>query len=162
MSVDFGLEPSTRAMAALRLASARLRQTVLWSILPRTTLYRSWSSTAKGSRSLFDPLDTFTERHVGPDDSETAFMLSQLGYDSMEDFLSATVPPKVRIADTNISDKVIPALSESELQARAKEIGNKNSQFKSYIGMGYHNAVVPPVILRNVGHFGHPDVAECH
>ena len=79
-------------------------------------------------------------------------MLSQLGYDSMEDFLGATVPPKIRIADTNISDKSIPALSESELRARAKEIGNKNAQFKSYIGMGYHNAVVPPVILRSVSY----------
>ncbi|KAL4070628.1 glycine cleavage system P-protein-domain-containing protein [Scleroderma citrinum] len=137
-------------MAALRLASARLRQTVLWSVPPRTPLQRNWLSTAKASRSLFEPLDTFTERHVGPDDNETAFMLSQLGYDTMEDFLGATVPPKIRVADTTISDKSIPALSESELQARAKKIGNKNSQFKSYIGMGYHNAVVPPVILRNV------------
>ena len=70
----------------------------------------------------------------------------------MEDFPSATVPPKICIADTNVSYKSITALSELELRAHAKEIGNKNAQFKSYIGMGYHNAVVPPVILRNISY----------
>jgi glycine dehydrogenase len=77
-------------------------------------------------------------------------MLSKLGFDSMESFLAATVPQKIRIADSTISDTSIPALSETELHASAKRLGQKNEQFKSYIGMGYHNAVVPPVILRNV------------
>ncbi|KAI6047934.1 glycine cleavage system P-protein-domain-containing protein [Pisolithus marmoratus] len=137
-------------MAALRIASARLRQTILWSVPPRTPLCRRWLATARSPGSLFESLDTFTDRHIGPDDSETAFMLSQLGYDTMDEFLNATVPPMIRIANTTISDSSMPALSESELQARAKALGNSNSKFKSYIGMGYHNAVVPPVILRNV------------
>ncbi|KAF9245789.1 glycine cleavage system P-protein-domain-containing protein [Melanogaster broomeanus] len=115
-------------MAAVRSASA-LRKSFLGRSL----------ATAKAPATLFDSLDTFTDRHVGPDDSETAFMLSKLGYDSMESFLAATVPPKIRIA-----------AATSELQARAKALGKKNLQFKSYIGMGYHNAVVPLVILRNV------------
>ncbi|KAF8846037.1 glycine dehydrogenase [Paxillus ammoniavirescens] len=135
-------------MAALRSASA-LRQS-LRSVPKGTPFLRRCLATAKAPSTLFESLDTFTDRHVGPDDSETAFMLSKLGYDSMESFLAATVPPKIRIADATISDASIPALSESELHARAKALGKKNLQFKSYIGMGYYNAVVPPVILRNV------------
>ncbi|KAG6841751.1 hypothetical protein C0991_007080 [Blastosporella zonata] len=100
--------------------------------------------------SLFSPLDTFSERHIGPDDDEASIMLSKLGYKSMDAFIEATVPPKIRIAANTIDNNSIPALSETELHARAKELGGQNKPFKSYIGMGYHTAVVPPVILRNV------------
>ncbi|EGO31043.1 hypothetical protein SERLADRAFT_444616 [Serpula lacrymans var. lacrymans S7.9] len=108
------------------------------------------SQKAKAPSTLFAPLDTFSDRHIGPDDDEAASMLSKLGYASMDAFLADTVPHKIRVAESSISDASIPAWSESELHARAKELGRLNKPLKSYIGMGYHNAVVPPVILRNV------------
>lgn len=77
-------------------------------------------------------------------------MLSALGYESMDAFVGATVPAKIRVASTSVSNNTIAPLSESELYRRAKELAGANKPFKSYIGMGYHNAVVPPVILRNV------------
>lgn len=98
----------------------------------------------------FAALDTFTDRHVGPDARETAYMLKQLGYDSMDAFIAATVPAHIRIPEDDITNATIPSLSESELIQRAKALGRDNKLFKSYIGMGYHNSVVPPVILRNV------------
>ncbi|KAF6766654.1 glycine dehydrogenase [Ephemerocybe angulata] len=104
----------------------------------------------KQPSSLFTPLDTFQERHIGPDDTETKSMLKNLGYTSMDDFIAATVPPKIRIPGSIVSNDSIPALSESELHANAKALGSQNKSFKSFIGMGYHTAVVPPVILRNV------------
>lgn len=107
-------------------------------------------ATAKPPSSLFTSLDTFTDRHVGPDDKDVARMLSQLGYDSLEAFIADTVPPKIRVSSSVVSNESIPALSESELLQRARELGQANTAVKSYIGMGYHNAVVPPVILRNV------------
>ncbi|KAK1232416.1 glycine decarboxylase subunit P [Marasmius sp. AFHP31] len=100
--------------------------------------------------SLFSPLDEFPERHIGPDDKETSHMLQKLGYKSMNAFIEDTVPPKIRVPSSTISNVSIPALSESELHARAKALGAANKPFKSYIGMGYHCAVVPPVILRNI------------
>ena len=136
-------------MAALRSASA-LKLARLSAVPRRARLSVRCLATAKAPPSLFDSLDTFTDRHVGPDDRETSFMLSELGYDSLDAFLSATVPSAIRIPTTTISDTSMPALSESELHARAKALGTQNSAFKSYIGMGFHNAVVPPVILRNV------------
>ena len=107
-------------------------------------------ASVKPPLSPFGPLDKFPERHIGPDDPEVSHMLSTLGYESMDGFVDATVPSKIRVSSTSVSDTSIPAFSESELYYRAKELGSRNKSFKSYIGMGYHNAIVPPVILRNV------------
>lgn len=75
-------------------------------------------------------------------------MLGKLGFDSMDKFIGEAVPSKIRVSTASVDS--IPALSESELHARAKTLAGQNKPFKSYIGMGYHCAVVPPVILRNV------------
>lgn len=115
-------------------------------------LTRGFAS-VKPPSSLFAALDTFPERHIGPDDHEASHMLSTLGYDSMDTFVAATVPSKIRVSTTAVSNSSIPAFSESELYYRAKELGDLNKPFKSYIGLGYHNAVVPPVILRNVNRY---------
>lgn len=107
-------------------------------------------ATLKPASSLFAPLDTFPERHIGPDDTEVSVMLRNLGYTSMDEFVGAAVPSKIRVSTISVNNTSIPALSESELHARAKELASENKSSKSYIGMGYHTAVVPPVILRNV------------
>ncbi|KAF8216038.1 glycine dehydrogenase-like protein [Mycena galopus ATCC 62051] len=104
-------------------------------------------ATAKPS-TVFSPLDTFSSRHIGPDVHEASTMLAKLGFDSMDRFIGEAVPPKIRVSTASVDS--IPAMSESELHARAKELAGQNKPFKSYIGMGYHCAVVPPVILRNV------------
>ncbi|KAF9486297.1 glycine dehydrogenase [Pholiota conissans] len=123
-----------------RLVSSRLN----------SLLFRRGLASLKPAQSLFAPLDTFPERHIGPDDAEASKMLSQLGYESIDDFVAATVPPKIRVASNSVDNTSIPTFSESQLHARAKELAGQNKPFKSYIGMGYHCAVVPPVILRNV------------
>jgi glycine dehydrogenase len=124
--------------------------------LPLTPLRPSYPTRSLASvrptKSLFDPLDTFSERHIGPDDHEVSLMLSKLGYDSMDAFVDASMPPQIRVSANAVCNTSIPPLSESELLLRAKELGRQNRPTKSYIGMGYHNAVVPPVILRNVRH----------
>jgi len=104
----------------------------------------------KPPSSIFAPLDAFPERHIGPDDREASYMLQQLGYGSMDEFVGATVPSKIRLSNAAMDNESIPVLSESELFTRAKALGFRNKSFKSYIGMGYHNAKVPPVVLRNV------------
>ena len=115
-----------------------------------TATQRKGLATAKPPASLFTALDTFSDRHIGPDNAEAAYMLSKLGYSSMDAFVDEVVPSKIRIPNDAVSDNVIGPLSEAELLRRAKLLGAENKQYKSYIGMGYHNAVVPPVILRNV------------
>lgn len=144
------LNTLTTAMVALRYASALNRLSSLRRVRGLATIHPQ--------TSLFAPLDSFPERHIGPDDHESSLMLSKLGYSSMDAFIQETVPPKIRISSASVNNTSIPALSESELYARAKALGAQNKSFKSYIGMGYHAAVVPPVILRNVSFLFH----QCH
>ncbi|KAH9044539.1 glycine dehydrogenase [Lactarius pseudohatsudake] len=135
-------------MATLRFPSRRCLPHGASSFLTATR--RKGLATAKPPSSLFAALDTFSDRHIGPDNAEAAYMLSKLGYNSMDAFVDEVVPSKIRIPTDAISDNVIGPLSEAELLRRARLLGAENKQYKSYIGMGYHNAVVPPVILRNV------------
>ncbi|KDR85459.1 hypothetical protein GALMADRAFT_1324324 [Galerina marginata CBS 339.88] len=135
-------------MAALRYAPGLTR--LASSHAFRSLLRIRGLASLKQPASLFAPLDTFPERHIGPDDAETSKMLSQLGYESMDAFVGDTVPLKVRVSTHSVDNISIPAYSESQLNARAKQLAGQNKPFKSYIGMGYHCAVVPPVILRNV------------
>ncbi|KAF7303298.1 Glycine cleavage system P protein [Mycena kentingensis (nom. inval.)] len=116
--------------------------------LRRLSLTLGRRSYATSKSKIFSPLDTFAPRHIGPDARETEKMLAALGYKSMDAFVDAAVPPKIRVSTAAVGS--IASLSESELHARAKELAGKNKTFKSYIGMGYHSAVVPPVILRNI------------
>ncbi|KAE8689102.1 Glycine dehydrogenase (decarboxylating) [Hibiscus syriacus] len=41
-------------------------------------------------------------------------------------------------------------ITESQMIAHMKDLESKNKVFKSFIGMGYYNTHVPPVILRNI------------
>ncbi|ODN76746.1 glycine dehydrogenase [Cryptococcus amylolentus CBS 6039] len=103
--------------------------------------------------SVFTPLDTFLPRHLGPRDADIHAMLQTLGHNTLDEFVATTVPSEVRIdALTNeeSSSNGIRALSELELRRRAEEVAAMNKNVKSYIGMGYHNAIVPPVVQRNV------------
>ena len=77
-------------------------------------------------------------------------MLSTLGYKSLEDFTADAVPASIRIDPKIVSDETLPPLSESELAARVKTLAKENKIFRSFIGQGYHTAVVPPVIMRNM------------
>jgi glycine dehydrogenase len=134
-------------MVPLRVVSRFARLSNRLAFSPPT---RRGLATIKPQSSLLSPLDTFSERHIGPDDHETSVMLAKLGYPSMDAFIENTVPPGIRVSPESIDNTSIPVLSESQLHARAQALGGQNKRFKSYIGMGYHSAVVPPVILRNV------------
>ncbi|KAF8603976.1 glycine dehydrogenase [Ceratobasidium sp. AG-I] len=98
----------------------------------------------------FPPLDTYPARHIGPNPSEAKHMLTALGYDSMDAFVNDTVPDSIRVAENSVSEQSIPALRESEMLRRAEQVSGLNEPRRSFIGMGYWNAVVPQVILRNV------------
>jgi glycine dehydrogenase len=90
---------------------------------------------------------SFVERHVGPSDEELHEMLQQIGHDSLESLIDATVPEAIRFDDK--LDLPEPE-SEFEILRKFREIALKNRVAKSYIGLGYHACVTPPVILRNI------------
>ena len=89
----------------------------------------------------------FAGRHIGPDEKETFGMLSTIGVRSLDELIDRTIPASIRSAKPlNIPD----ALSEYQYLTSLREIAQKNKVFKSYIGQGYYNTIVPSVILRNV------------
>ncbi|HVG46355.1 MAG TPA: hypothetical protein VM890_16545, partial [Longimicrobium sp.] len=86
-------------------------------------------------------------RHVGPDAAEVARMLETLGYGSLDELIDATVPASIRMRRPLMLG---PERSEYELLNELRKMASKNQVFRSFIGMGYHDCIVPPVIQRNV------------
>ncbi|MBF0694948.1 MAG: aminomethyl-transferring glycine dehydrogenase [Flavobacterium sp.] len=91
--------------------------------------------------------DAFSLRHIGPRETDLQHMLSTIGVDSIEQLVYETLPDDIRLkAPLNLD----PALSEYEYLSHIQALGSKNKVFKSYIGLGYHPSIVPPVIQRNI------------
>jgi len=91
--------------------------------------------------------NSFQLRHIGPNQKEQEKMLKTIKADSLEQLIHETVPANIRLKnDLDLE----PAMSEYEYLAHIKEVSEKNKVFKSYIGLGYHEAIVPSVIHRNI------------
>lgn len=89
----------------------------------------------------------FVGRHIGPRTHEQITMLSVLGFSSLQDMVSAIVPTD--ILDTSPMD-LPDAISESDVLSRMRELGNKNTLVRTFIGQGYYNNHTPQVVIRNV------------
>jgi len=91
--------------------------------------------------------NSFQLRHIGSNQKEQEVMLSTIKVDSLEQLINETVPENIRLKnDLDLE----PAMSEYEYLAHIKALSEKNKVFKTYIGLGYHEAIVPSVILRNI------------
>ena len=91
--------------------------------------------------------ELFETRHIGTLGNDRELMLKEIGIDSIDKLVDLTIPEGIRLKNKlNIPD----AMSEFEYLNAVKEIGAKNKVYKTYIGMGYYNTIVPPVIQRNV------------
>ncbi|MGH7606695.1 MAG: aminomethyl-transferring glycine dehydrogenase, partial [Gemmatimonadales bacterium] len=94
-----------------------------------------------------DP-ERFHARHIGPSADDQAAMLAVLGYDSLDAFIDAVVPADIRLKRDGL--RIPAAKSERDALAELRALAGQNQVFRSYIGMGYHDCITPPVILRNV------------
>lgn len=91
--------------------------------------------------------DSFALRHIGPREEDLNSMLKTVGASSMEQLISETIPKDIRLA----SDlKLDSAMSEQAYLEHITELSAKNQINKTYIGLGYHQAITPPVIQRNI------------
>ena len=91
--------------------------------------------------------DDFTRRHIGPSKTEQSEMLKELGYDSLDAFISTVVPAAILRPDAM---QVGGPVTEAQALADLKRVAAKNQVFRSYIGMGYSGTHTPPVVLRNI------------
>ena len=92
-------------------------------------------------------VDSFIPRHIGPSGAEQQAMLAALGYDSLDAFIDAVVPERIRFRGTLNTG---PARSEADVLAALKTIASRNAVYRSFIGMGYYGTHTPNVILRNI------------
>ena len=92
-------------------------------------------------------MNSFAERHIGPRPKDVNLMLEKIGVANLEELVSQTIPHKIRLASPM---KLAEALNESELLDHMKSLGRKNKNYRSYIGMGYYNTILPGVIQRNI------------
>ena len=95
----------------------------------------------------FSPLDAFAGRHIGPSPEQIEQMLALLGFPSLDALVDDAIPAEIRLREPL---KLTTPRGEHDLLAELKAIMSKNKVYRSYIGMGYHDCIMPPVIQRNV------------
>jgi len=89
----------------------------------------------------------FVRRHIGPDDAQVSQMLGVLGLGSLDELVQRTLPPSIQLdAPLDLPE----AKGEFAALQKLREIAQLNTLRHNMIGMGYHDTVTPPVILRNV------------
>ncbi|MBC7473746.1 MAG: aminomethyl-transferring glycine dehydrogenase, partial [Candidatus Sericytochromatia bacterium] len=97
--------------------------------------------------SLFESVNNFSSRHIGPNKKELKEMLATIGVESLQSLIGETVPDSIRLKnELDIPD----AVTEYEFLNELKKIASKNKIYKTYIGMGYYDTITPSVIQRNI------------
>lgn len=91
--------------------------------------------------------ERFEGRHIAPGEADTTSMLKVTGAATLDELIDQTVPQKIRLkAPLDLP----PAKSEFAYLRDLKQTASKNKVFKSYIGQGYYDVIVPGVIQRNI------------
>ncbi len=91
--------------------------------------------------------DEFIYRHISPMKNDTDAMLNTIGVASLDQLIDETIPSHIRLKQRmNLPE----ALGEMDLLAMLKEVSEKNTIHKNFIGMGYYGTHTPNVVLRNI------------
>src|SRR5687767_12158065 len=91
--------------------------------------------------------DSFVPRHIGPNEVEVAEMLALLGHDTLDALIDAAVPESIRLRRPLA---IHTQRTEYEALTRLRGIASANRVLRTYLGLGYHDCITPPVIQRNV------------
>jgi len=91
--------------------------------------------------------EDFQNRHIAPNEADTAEMLDVVGVNSIDELIEQTVPATIRLKQPL---NLPAAKSETEYLGALKQTSLLNKVFKSFIGQGYYDTITPGVILRNV------------
>jgi glycine dehydrogenase len=74
-------------------------------------------------------------------------MLENIGVESLDELVSLTIPSSIYKKEAlSLPD----GLSEQAYLEQMRMMAAKNLSFRSYIGLGYYNTILPPVIQRNI------------
>lgn len=98
-------------------------------------------------KEILPPQDGFAMRHIGPRKEETNEMIKFLELKSIDELIDKTIPGIIRVKEDL---KLDPPKTEAECLARLREFARTNQVWRSYLGIGYYNCIVPTTILRNL------------
>ncbi|MEI7842044.1 MAG: aminomethyl-transferring glycine dehydrogenase [Gallionellaceae bacterium] len=91
--------------------------------------------------------DQFVSRHNGSNTQDVQAMLNKINAPTLDALIDQTVPASIRLNQAlNLPD----GISEHAFLQHLRGIAKKNKLFKTYIGLGYYDTILPPVIQRNV------------
>lgn len=91
--------------------------------------------------------DRFVNRHNGPRKEDVELMLKKIGASSLNELIDQTIPKNIRLK----KPLNLPAgLTEFQYHKHLRSIAAKNKMYRTYIGLGYYNTIIPPVIQRNI------------
>jgi glycine dehydrogenase len=94
-----------------------------------------------------DATDWFAPRHIGPSPDERDRMLQTVGASSLDALIDEAIPRSIRLT-TPLN--LPPPESEHQYLRRLAHLAHRNTAFRSYIGLGYHDTITPSVVLRMV------------
>ncbi len=89
----------------------------------------------------------FTHRHNGIRPEQLDTMLKAIGTESLDSLIAETIPANIRLKEDIALEE---GISEYEFMNKIKALANKNKIYKSYIGLGYYDTLLPAVIQKNI------------
>ena len=82
----------------------------------------------------------FNNRHIGSI-SQTQEMLAVIGENDIASLIRKTVPAGIRM---DRALQVPDAMTEHAYLQHIRAVGQQNQVWKTYIGQGYYNTIIPP------------------
>ena len=90
----------------------------------------------------------FLKRHFGPSSTDIDSMLKSMSINTIDELIERVIPSNIL---SKIDEDLVDVnLSEDEVLFKLKDYANKNTLYKSFIGMGYYGTIIPNVIKRNI------------
>ncbi len=103
--------------------------------------------TKTANSELLAVTDHYVNRHIGPSDADIDQMLAVIGVESLAQLIDEAVPDVIRMQ----GELNLPApCSESQVLRELRKMSQRNQVYRSFIGMGYANTLMPTVIQRNI------------
>jgi len=96
---------------------------------------------------MFASTDSFARRHIGPREGDCGEMIDLLGFSTLDAMIQRTIPQSIR---QERPLQIGEALDERTVLECLRGMASKNEVFRSFIGLGYHDCITPPVIQRNI------------
>ena len=90
-------------------------------------------------------MKTFTDRHIGITPDSEASMLSELGYQSLDDLCNHAIAENIEYKLPKSAN-----MTEAEFESHINNLGNKNTPTLSLIGQGFYPNYCPAIIRRNI------------